>query len=135
MKAVASILCACLVACTTDPNAGMVAARQSGAAHYLAFTRNGQPDSAAVFPFLGRWMVYHPSLGASIDTLVPTTKPAPMWVHAWLDGVEGSAHWVGVTPGPMDEAQPYGCLPYALASLREHGGALVITQNHVENEY
>jgi len=79
-----------LCSCSTDPNAGMVAARECGMSHYLTIERDGQPDSVAVFPHNGRWWMFHPSSGSW--PMESTANPPPVCIWAVLDGAH-NASW------------------------------------------
>jgi hypothetical protein len=121
MTLIASILCALLLcSCTTDPNAGMVAARITGQSEYLAFSSNGKADSAAIFPHDGRRYIYHPSFGSR--TLPEGDYPAT----ACLPG----SVMAPVLAEPRDADLLNGCLPRAIAETRKKGGRVVIAQNH-----
>ncbi len=85
MKSLAAILCALLVGCATDPNAGMVAARETGMRKCLWFHGEKQLESAAVFPFRETWYVYRADVG-SYDTFVPLSQPPPtLFGGFWAD--------------------------------------------------
>jgi hypothetical protein len=117
MKALPSILCALLLcSCATDPNAGMVAARLTGQPEYLAFSRNGKADSAAVFPFAGKRYIYHPSFGSA--ALPPGDYPATACIpHSFLAQVQFE---------PRDAFLPHGCLVRAIADVRAKGGRVAM---------
>lgn len=106
-----------LCSCTTDPYAGMEAARRMGQKQCLAYSWRGRGETAAVFPFAGRTWVYHPTTGSAvIDGHDPLSIPGSVWtpvqcVHqdARLDGA---------------------CLPLAIADVRQNGGRVVIAGHH-----
>lgn len=128
MNALPSILALFLVACQTDPNAGMVAARITGQQECVWFSNRDRLESAALFPFEGQWWAYHPELG-SRPTSVPSCFPAP------FDIFDPSLR-CKVLPKPKDADLLNGCLPRAIASQRIHGGAIVQTApGHVVNRY
>jgi hypothetical protein len=120
--------------CTTDPNAGMVAARISGMPQYLSFQRNGSLESAALLPYKGQWWFYHPDTG-SVPTMTPTSKEPPNYVALFLNGVETRPIWKDVKNEPADARLDMGCLPRALHSNRINGGVLIETRLHIENRY
>jgi hypothetical protein len=115
--------------CATDPNAGMVAAREAGMRKYLEFSRNGERDSAALIPFEGQWWFYHPSSG-STSTTIPSTHDPPRWVGYYLDGVSGRPKWKSVKSYPEEAELRNGCLPRALAGVRESGGHVEKSPGH-----
>ena len=69
----------------TDPNAGMVAAREMGLKTYVQFQRHGKTDSAAVFFWRGNWWVYHPSMG-SFKTVMDDPSEPPSVAALAIDG-------------------------------------------------
>lgn len=119
-----------LCSCQTDRNAGMVAARESGMGHYLSFTRDGLPDSAAMLPYSGYWWFYHPSKGSMRTPSTVWEEPYPL-MHLMVKGASGRAVWRPVTPEPKQADLQLGCLPLALADQRKGGGVLVVTNNGV----
>ncbi len=129
MKALTSIvLSVVLASCSTDPNAGMVAARIAGESHCLSFIRRGKADTAAMFRFNDYWYIYDHERGSQC-TLTRATKPPPPWIHQWLDGVEGKGTWIPVSGEPKDADLRNGCLPRAIAEARQRGGRILISPN------
>jgi hypothetical protein len=129
---VVSLLMATLASCATDPNAGMVAARDAGLGTYLRFTRNGKPDSAALLPFEGKWWFYHPSNG-STSTGIPDSSPPPILaVRLYLDGISGRPALDQVKSSPAVAELQNGCLPRALCEARLHGGSIQKFPGHAQ---
>ncbi len=120
-----------LCSCSTDPNAGMVAARDAGMPRYISFDYAGEQDSAAVLPFRGEWWFYHPSIG-SRETRVSTASRPPNFAQFFLPSI-ANPHWEDVRPEPRHAELAKGCLPIALADHRLHGGRLYTTRDHVQN--
>jgi hypothetical protein len=131
-RIVVSLLMTTLASCATDPNAGMVAARNAGVGSYLQFTRNGKPDSAALLPFEGRWWFYHPSNG-STSTGIPASSPPPtLAARLYLDGISGKPTLEEVKAFPLTAELQNGCLPRALSEVRMGGGVLQKAPGHVQ---
>lgn len=118
--------------CIDTSTCGRVAAHECGMQKYLAFERNGKPDSAAVIPFRGKWWVYHPSMLAQM-TLVETDQEPQLWMASFVKGATNPRfEWTG---NPAPQYLPNGCLPNAILSHRIHGGRLVIDGTHIRNVY
>src|SRR4051812_4174802 len=130
---IAVLFLSALASCTTtDPNAGMVAAREAGVDKYLTFTRHGKTDSAALLPFEGKWWFYHPSNG-STSTGIPVTSPPPVLsARLYLEGISGSSKWETVQPFPTVAELRNGCLPRALSVVRSSGGSFCKVPGHVQ---
>lgn len=114
---------------TTDPNAGMVAAREMGLPNYVEFQHAGKTDSAALFYWRGNWWVYHPSFG-SMKTVLDDPKTVPLAATLAIDGATGPLVWKKVSATPLTAELGRGCLPLAVADVRKHGGGIAVTQNH-----
>lgn len=129
---ITAILALLIAACADTSDCGRVAAHQVGMRKYLAFERHGKPDSAAVIPFNGKWWFYHPSMLVQPSLLETTQEPQP-WMARQLNGVTNPRfEWTG---NPEPRYLPNGCLPYAIASHRIHGGRFVIQGTHIRNVY
>src|ERR1700691_5018133 len=72
----------------TDPNAGMVAAREMGLKNYVQFQRHGKTDSAALFFWRGNWWVYHPTMG-SFKTVLDDPEEMPLAATLAIEGATG----------------------------------------------
>jgi hypothetical protein len=121
----------CTASFASDPNAGMVAAREMGLANYVEFKNNGKADSAALFFWRGNWWVYHPSFG-SMKTVMEDPDSVPLMVTLVIDGAVGPLQWKPITDMSLKAELTNGCLPRAVAEVRKHGGGILITQNHAK---
>jgi hypothetical protein len=119
------IFMAIMVGCATaptDPNAGMVAAREAGLRTYVGFTRDGKPDSGALLPYDGQWWFYHPSNGSTSTGIPVARTPPPLLARLYLDGVTGRPAMEPVKAYPVMADLRNGCLPRALGDVRRSGG-------------
>ncbi len=128
------LLCSALL-CTasfaTDPNAGMVAAREMGLHSYVQFQRHGKADSAALFFWRGNWWVYHPTMG-SFKTVMDDPSEPPLVAALTIEGATGPLTWKSVSSTPLHADMANACLPQAVADVRKSGGGIKVTPNHAE---
>ncbi len=122
-KVVQLILCALLLAsCTTDRDAGMVAAREMGLKEYIIFPRGGHYDTAVIFEFQGKKWMYHPSIGSFP---VSDEHVKELRDHGFM---------LPVLAQDKISPLPEGCLPRAIADVRAHGGHVVTSGNNAWRE-
>lgn len=126
------LLALLLSSCTTDRSAGANAASMLGEGTHVAFERNGQTDTAAVFPHKGQWWFYHPRFG-SVETNIPATEPAPIWCRAATERLPDASNIRRVPtlkfePSLLDKH----CLPSAIYLQRRFGGHIVAENGHAQ---
>ncbi len=96
------------------------AAREVGMDWCLWIHSEDHLESVALFPFQGRWWFYLPSVG-SYETTVPAAQPPP------IDLFDPSLR-CRVLPEPRTADLLNGCLPRAIAEVRQKGGRVRITR-------
>lgn len=114
-------------------NAGLVAAREMGLTNYVEFNNDGKPDTAAMFFWRGNWWVYHPSIG-SMRTALDDPDTVPLVAALAIKGATGPFVWKKMDSKTrfLRADLPNGCLPRAVAEVRKHGGAILVTTNHAQ---
>lgn len=127
-----ALLALLLSSCTTDRLAGSSVAAMLGQRTHVAFQRNGQTDTASVFPHKGEWWFYHPRFG-SVETNIPATEPAPLWCRAATERLSDATN---IRRVPTLKCEPAllgkGCLPSAIYLQRCKGGTIKLSHHHAE---
>lgn len=109
------LLCCLLCSCTTDSRYyGMDAARMVGQKHCLAFKNHGELDTAALFEYDNKTFIYHPDKGSAV---LPNDNRS---VQERFPGCVILPVFAGTNTNI-----PNGCLPRAIAEVREKGGHVV----------
>lgn len=131
MKTALSALCMVLAGCSTDPSAGMVAARECGVAKYVAYEIKGRASSAAVIPdFDGRrWWVYSEDMRGALPQFFMSDESRAAMICGFVPEAR-NARWEPVRDEPATARMTFGCLPRAYATVLRHGGRIVYEPGH-----
>lgn len=128
----ALLLSSCSTGAGARRMAGANAAAMLGEGTHVAFERNGQTDTAAVFPHKGQWWFYHPRFG-SVETNIPATEPAPIWCRSATERLSDATN-IRRVPTLKCEPSLLGkhCLPAAIYLQRTRGGHIVAENGHAQ---
>lgn len=131
MHLIPSILFALLLcACSTDREMGRDAASAMGAGGYVAFQRNAQPDTAALFYWRSHWRLYHPTMGTERLETFTDPNQMPLACVLSLSDALGPIQWIQVPTNNQEPLLTNGCLPRAIREARLGGGGIVEETNH-----